>query len=150
MKPIKLIQIIVICFIYSPLSAQFESAHFIDTTQNCFSANTTKVVDLNNDGLDDIILGQHTPIHRIGYYLNEGNGNFSDVNIVDTSLSWIYNVESGDFNNDGFQDVLGVTSIGWGTVYWFENDNLNFGPKQIIDSTSDMPHDAVVADFNGD
>jgi len=76
-------------------------------------------IDYNNDGLLDIfILSGPGGTNRL--YRNEGSGRFTDVTKETglTSDGWSQGVCAGDFDNDGFTDLL-VTS--WGSLALYRN-----------------------------
>jgi hypothetical protein len=94
------------------------------------------LIDFNNDGLLDIFL-----LSGVGgtnrLYRNEGDGHFTDVT-KETGLAssgWSQGVCAGDFDNDGFTDLL-VTSWGGLALYRnvggrrFENVTTGAGLKQ--------------------
>ncbi|PYT21546.1 MAG: RNA-binding protein, partial [Acidobacteria bacterium] len=76
-------------------------------------------IDYNNDGrLDIFLLSGPGGSNRL--YRNEGNGHFTDVT-EETGLAsdgWSQGVCAGDFDNDGFTDLL-VTS--WGGLALYRN-----------------------------
>jgi hypothetical protein len=76
-------------------------------------------IDYNNDGLLDIfVLSGKGGTNRL--YRNDGNGRFTDVTTETglTSDGWSQGVCAGDFDNDGFTDLL-VTS--WGGLALYRN-----------------------------
>ena len=76
-------------------------------------------IDYNNDGLLDIfVLSGKGGTNRL--YRNDGNGHFTDVTGETglTSDGWSQGVCAGDFDNDGFTDLL-VTS--WGGLALYRN-----------------------------
>jgi hypothetical protein len=77
-------------------------------------------IDYNNDGLLDIfVLSGSGATNRL--YRNEGGGRFTDVT-EETGLKsdgWSQGVCAGDFDNDGFTDLL-VTS--WGGLALYHNE----------------------------
>jgi hypothetical protein len=76
-------------------------------------------IDYNNDGLLDIfVLSGPGGTNRL--YRNEGGGRFTDVTKETglTSDGWSQGVCAGDFDNDGFTDLL-VTS--WGGLALYRN-----------------------------
>ena len=93
-------------------------------------------IDYNNDGLLDIfVLSGPGGTNRL--YRNDGNGRFTDVT-EETGLKsdgWSQGVCAGDFDNDGYTDLL-VTSWGGLALYRniggrrFENVTLKAGLKQ--------------------
>ena len=93
-------------------------------------------IDYNNDGLLDIFL-LSGPGGTNRLYRNDGNGHFTDVT-KETGLEsdgWSQGVCAGDFDNDGFTDLL-VTSWGGLALYRnvdgrrFENVTAKAGLKQ--------------------
>ena len=76
-------------------------------------------IDYNNDGrLDIFVLSGKGGSNRL--YRNDGNGHFTDVTSETglTSDNWSQGVCAGDFDNDGFTDLL-VTS--WGSLALYRN-----------------------------
>ena len=93
-------------------------------------------IDYNNDGLLDIfVLSGPGGTNRL--YRNDGNGHFTDVTEEAglKSNGWSQGVCAGDFDNDGFTDLL-VTSWGGLALYRnvdgrrFENVTAKAGLKQ--------------------
>ena len=66
--------------------------------------------DMDNDGdLDLIILNSYNDTHiHNSIFINEGNGNFSKANTGALSEfeGWTYSAAFGDYNNDGWLDVI--------------------------------------------
>ena len=93
-------------------------------------------VDYNNDGLLDIFL-LSGPGGTNRLYRNDGNGHFTDVTEEAglKSDGWSQGVCAGDFDNDGFTDLL-VTSWDGLALYHnvggrrFENVTIKAGLKQ--------------------
>jgi len=76
-------------------------------------------IDYNSDGLLDLfVLSGKGGTNRL--YRNDGNGHFTDVTSETglTSDGWSQGVCAGDFDNDGFPDLL-VTS--WGGLALYRN-----------------------------
>jgi hypothetical protein len=92
-----------------------ESKKFIIETTGSGAA----FIDYNNDGLPDIFLVSGSGgTNRL--YRNEGNGHFTDVTKEAglTGSGWGQGVCAGDFDNDGFTDLL-VTY--WGGLRLYRN-----------------------------
>lgn len=83
---------------------------------NFGSLAATKVVDLDNDGYKDIISGFH---NAIVYSKNLGNNTYSsykNITGIANVLDYAFDLETGDFNNDGFIDIMWITKNGI-TIY---------------------------------
>jgi hypothetical protein len=89
----------------------------VDKDGNFIRSNDASIVDLNNDGLDDIAIGSYI-------FKNHGNGNFQNIsgkaNISASMTSW------GDFNNDGFVDCYALRN-----GYYDENSKTVFSLDRI-------------------
>jgi FG-GAP-like repeat len=70
-------------------------------------ARTTVLCDMNKDGLMDIVALMGQAREGIFMYLNQGNGEFEERELL--TFASVYGssyFELTDFNNDGFQDIL--------------------------------------------
>lgn len=65
--------------------------------------------DINNDGLLDIIISS-TGEYAAFYKLNLGNNKFSHNQLIAPDLKLVIAINSGDLNNDGFNDIVFVKS----------------------------------------
>ena len=83
----------------------------------------TAVFDYDGDGNLDVLISAVSG--GISLYHNNGDGTFSDVSVGSGLDSWVnsWGVAIGDYNNDGFPDVL-VTRLGffWGDPALFRNN----------------------------
>ena len=133
--------------------------------------NSIVVVDVNNDGFLDVLIGS-SKLGNSKLYLNAGNGTFEEMtglnSLLDASeqLS-VLDVASIDFDNDGFQDLLltGEPAKSDGTgLLLFHNDGaggfidtssliksqgLSGCQLQVYDHDSDGDRDILVALSNG-
>ncbi len=101
MKKIYLIAFVVICSVMA--SAQT----FVQGTLpgSYRSGGVTGVWDMNNDGLNDVVVMDQSTTLRILY--QQANGSFSQVNTATTPLGQAqWGMTVADIDNDGFGDVM--------------------------------------------
>lgn len=89
--------------------------------------------DFNNDGWIDLLMStlQGYQTCQLQLLLNNQNGTFTDAttNIPQnwpTSNTWIKWVEVGDFNSDGFTDIVCTSHFGSSPKLYFNNGNAVF------------------------
>ncbi len=92
-----------------------ENGNFTEQTASIITATTSSSFgstfgDLDNDGdLDLIVCNAYSPFFDNNYiYLNDGSGNFSQdtTSSLATHSGWTYSAALGDYNNDGWLDVV--------------------------------------------
>ncbi len=103
-------------------------------------AGTSITEDFNNDGYLDIITSSMSLLDGIYYFLNNGDGTFSDASHV-SKLSTIkggLNIQPTDYNNDGFVDIY-VMRGGWKSEFGKEPNSLlrNNGDGTFTDVTKE-------------
>ena len=82
-----------------------ETATVLDpTNRSTFSGAPVAVVDLNNDGFDDIIRLDDTENLIVDY--NEPSGYFTTYDYGQVSSSSVWAIAVADFNGDSIQDVM--------------------------------------------
>ncbi len=134
----KLKLIIITSLLINSACAQFSDIIIIDSLSNRTSDICTG--DVNNDGLLDILLAKRFNERTISYYLNEGNGNFGNEQIIAGSgTSYAYSrVASADLNSDSYDDVVTfVPDAVTGSqisLAWFANDLGVFDEPVVLDS----------------
>lgn len=105
------------------------------------------VVDLNNDGIKDIITA--AGYSGIVWYENGSDGTF--VKNVITSNNIIYEVSAADLDNDDDNDIVAYTSRG---LFWYRNDGNNvFAEFQLSNrfrSSNRLDESMAIVDINGD
>lgn len=135
-------------FLYSALvSAQFGPVTIIDDTAS--SGGIKKIVtgDLNNDGFKDVVVAQAYNIDNVSYYLNNGEGGFSEKVVIDSDIDDPVYVTIADFNNDNWQDVATITQNN-GEVFVYLNNNGIFSGKTTVDTDILFGNALVSADFD--
>jgi hypothetical protein len=117
--------------------------------------NNIFAVDVNNDGWADIVTKHGVPSSGLAinyiriYHNNDGtysNNNYSDFNLNSSeTFTWI---DHGDFNGDGFQDIV-VSSINGGIIKVLYNDGYGgfSAPHNYYQETPNM---TACGDLNGD
>ena len=125
------------------------------------------ILDANNDGYQDIFQAQVVELPVPGTFvppggvllINDGNGNFNEADAVQTTAFGTF-VAAGDFNNDGYDDMVvgGRGQTGFGAFSGctvLMNDGENAGgavsfTETVIDECPDDVGGLTVGDANGD
>ena len=142
------IVLIILLLTSQSVLCQFGSQHIVDTNAN----GITEIIaaDINNDNLKDIIVSQkYTPNNKISYYLNQGLGSFGTQQILGESITLPPSLASGDFNSDGWVDIVTLSQID-SELILFMNNTGTFSTEQIIDTTIFHPVDIKVTDIDND
>ncbi|MDZ4121558.1 MAG: FG-GAP-like repeat-containing protein, partial [Candidatus Cloacimonadaceae bacterium] len=109
--------------------------------------------DLNGDGFDDFFAYASSNGLMIWY----GSGNIAPDN-ADIVLNPVYygnisvrGIKAGDFNGDGFNDVVGASYIQRRFAVWLGNTVMNgVADWQKSNILENFGYDVTVGDFNGD
>ena len=102
-------------------------------------------VDLNNDKLADIAAFDLMN-HSLIFFYNNGTNAFKQVRKIDLAES-VINLQSTDFNLDGFKDLIISTKSG---IKIFLGDAYSFYNKIINISTFKTADKFITRDFNSD
>ncbi|MCT4663984.1 MAG: VCBS repeat-containing protein [Flavobacteriales bacterium] len=107
------------------------------------------LMDYNKDGNQDLIFTQNEN-GALVYALNDGQGNFSNQQVVKTGFGSIHDIQIGDIDTNGFEDIA-LVDIGVSKLEWIQFSNQGTGIKQHI-FTEELPKTRVLelADINGD
>ena len=141
-------------FILASLStlAQFGQPKVVDV--NARGITNIITLDINNDGLKDIAVA-HGDFQQntLSYYLNLGGGDFSQQQVLDSDVIKPSSLATGDFNNDGWQDIVSFSGeFPGGELYIYLNNNSAFDGRITIDSitSADTYTDVLVSDIDND
>ena len=129
-------------------------------SNNATDVNSIYPVDLNGDGLMDVIASE-TGATRISIYMNNGNNTFTKSTVA-SSVSNVRKVSSFDVNNDGDFDIVSISSGSFGQlVYYSGNGDGSFSSASQLasgidgftfqqgDLNGDGLVDLIVAESNG-
>jgi len=130
-----------ICF------AQFGPIHVIDGSEASSGIKKIVTADMNNDGLNDIVVAQGFNIGNISFYLNNGNGSFSEKIIADALTQNPNSLAVADFNNDGWKDII-TMSQSMNEVVWLPSNQGNFSERIVIDTNVIFCNAVVATDFD--
>lgn len=116
------------------------------------------VGDIDNDGDNDVVVASNSPKDSIFFFLNDGNGNFTNYNVpsVSTILD-LHTIRLGYFNSDSLLDIFiaggiqGSPNSGVGRDIYINNGNYTF--QKILNNglpiiEEDTPFD--IGDFDDD
>ncbi len=115
------------------------------------SPNSVQAVDIDNDNDLDLLVASQFD-NKIAWFENiDGLGNFSDVNIIDTSGEGALYTTTADIDVDGDLDVIATYFLS-DEIVWFENldGNGTFGSRTVIVNEYDYARYVVTGDINGD
>ncbi|NOX47442.1 MAG: VCBS repeat-containing protein, partial [Chlorobi bacterium] len=95
---------------------------------------SVSVIDMDNDGDNDIIAGSAFDI--IAWFENDGFGNFGTAITITTELDNVRSVFGCDMDGDGDVDVLSASKND-NVISWIENEGNNvFGSPIILSSNA--------------
>lgn len=109
-----------------------------------------EIVDLDDDGDNDILLSSATA-NEISWYENlDGNGNLSEQQFVDEGASYVTSVIPADFDNDGDLDLLSTHLFDNRISIYEKQANGDYGEEVIIMETGKRPTYLLAEDFDSD
>ena len=86
-----------------------------------FGTRSVYATDLDQDGDQDVLSGfAGRGTEKLAWYENDGQGNFSEQQVITTQASFITSVYAADLDGDGDQDVLSA-SLDDDKIAWYEN-----------------------------
>lgn len=119
-------------------------------SSNALDPDQGQSADIDNDGDIDYVCSTGS---NIGFYKNDGFGNFSAIQQIASEVSSISDIEFGDLDNDGDLDVMSAFQAD-DIIAFFKNINGqgNFGPQQILVEINGVntPETIFSIDMDGD
>jgi len=113
------------------------------------------ILDVNNDGLNDIVIGSRKKGPSIVWYRREIAG--WTKNVIDSGpLAIEAGGASLDIDGDRDLDIIFGADSSDNRIWWWENPYPNYDPnipwtrQEIKNSGNNKHHDQVVGDFDGD
>jgi len=122
----------------------------ISITRKCIALG-----DLNNDGFDDFMGYSDSRGMNVWLGTDTGITLEPDVSLNPRYFgdSGMYGLKHGDFNGDGFSDVIGA-DYHYGAqrfAIWIGSENMDgFADWQKVNALENFGYDVAVGDFNGD
>ncbi|CAF1482117.1 unnamed protein product [Rotaria sp. Silwood1] len=107
--------------------------------------------DFNKDSLLDMVIANYESF-TITVLLGDGNGGFSNQTTYSTGFgSYPFSVAVGDFNSDGWIDIVVANTLTFNIGIFLGTSNGSFSEQTIYPTGPDSkPTTVVVGDFNND
>jgi hypothetical protein len=112
------------------------------------------VLDIDEDGLNDIVVASRGPGSRLVWYRRQARGWV--VYPIDAGLNLEAGGASADIDGDGDPDLVLGEDFSGKKLYWWENPRPRFDPpgpwvrREIKGAGGSMHHDQIFGDFDGD
>jgi len=103
-------------------------------------------LDINGDGKLDLVT---ISFNTRPWSIHLGNGDGTFVETEQTSAASIYQFISGDWNNDGLDDLAGVLNDGYQILFYLGRRDGTFSAPVAYDA-GENPYNLTRGDFNGD
>lgn len=116
--------------------------------------NNTRLIDLNHDGVLDLAFSDYVS-YRVSVMIGNGDGTFRSQTTfegADYGEGALSTFDFGDVNDDGNLDLVTISSVGDGVLYYAGKGDGTFGPQQTFyDSGSTLSiYEMKLVDANND
>ena len=112
-----------------------------------------QAADMNEDGYPDIIVTAYEGFDKSTTALlvlqNDGNGGFSDINVLADDVQGFSRIAIGDFDGDGLDDIA-LNSMKRNMVFVFINNGRGTFERQIVDISASSNKAIAAGDVNDD
>lgn len=109
-----------------------------------------EIADMDNDGIPDIVVTFNYNNGRIGWFKNNGNETFGNLNVITTNVKSPRVLRLGDIDDDGRNDVIFRDDNLSYKFSWYKNiDGFNF-EENVINFYLQTIRCVRVADINND
>lgn len=108
---------------------------------------TLLLVDLNGDGIDDLV-GGNAGTREVLVFTGRGGGEFDEPKILAPG-GRVRRVVTGDVNDNGAIDILSVSQLDNSFSLFLNDGNGGFGTAIDV-ATANAPNDLLLADFDND
>jgi hypothetical protein len=115
----------------------FSSSHI-----STISLAQVMTADLDHDGFLDLIVASNATLPGFGVFRNQRNGTFSNVRLFDPEINSPAPFALGDFNHDGYLDLVTANTICYGAY------GMMFQTPVVTQSL--LANAVAVGDFNRD
>jgi len=134
----------------SAATAQFSftNSNNLLTQSNMRSGNSISVVDVNFDGLDDILRMQNS--RELHLELQQKNGTFTHFNLGNVSGSNVWGMAAADVDHNGWVDVVTGPNGSCYLVKLFGNNGVVTTTTTTLTSSSFFVQNITFGDFNND
>ncbi|MDC7996915.1 FG-GAP-like repeat-containing protein [Gilvibacter sediminis] len=136
-------------------TGNFDSGTPVDTPVLGDFPSILEIIDWDQDGLKDIILGEPDFLARVHWYKNLGDGSYAPIQTIAFLSGDPSNIKPGDINDDGILDL--IVTVATPTfqrhVTWIEGDGTGgstTGGTEILVDGDLFFNGLTMNDFNND